>query len=1067
MIPQETIERVLERSDIVDVISRYITLTKAGRDFVACCPFHGEKTASFHVSPIRQTWHCFGACQEGGNVISFVQKMTGVTFPEAVKQLAKQYGVEIEEEVEDPEKTKARLKREAYMIINQKVAKFYSSILQDKVKCPDAWNYAVSRWGQDYITEIGMGFAPKGYSSLLKWAEESGENIDFLVDLGLLKCKEETGKIYDAYRNRLMIPIRDRTRNIIGFTARDLSGEDNTAKYINSTESIIYHKRSSVFGIDEAYPEACKKEIWYLVEGAPDAMKMHSVGIDNAVAALGGSWTREQLIQLKKGTSNVCFINDADPIKGEDHYGAGIKYVMENGKLAIQLGLNVTVREITLTKDHTKQDPGSFFTSKSMLNEITEEDFISWLGNKIWDNEASIQKKTEVFTQLSELASYIEDDMKLVMVIDELNHIKRNKEFWKNAINKAKWKRNKESQEKNGTVDLRQYGFVEDNGGYVGINDKGEYVWSNFTMKPLFHIRDDKSPKRIFYIKNKSGRKEVVELTMEELVSVPKFQQKLEGLGNYQWMAGTREIIKLKSYLYSNTETARSIKQMGWNETGFYAFGNGLWMDGKFYKADELGICRLGEAGIWYIPAASIRNKADKTKYELERKFIHQDLQTCSMEDYLTKFIQVFGDNGKIGILYWMASCFRDIITGYTRTFPNLNLFGPKGSGKTELGIALMKFFMLNNEPPNLKKSTVTALNNAVAFACDAICHLDEYKNDIIPTKIEMLKGLYDGVGRTKMGGSDYQEIERSSVKSGVVISGQEMPTADIALFHRCIYLSFPKSEFTNDERRRFSELREIQRFGMTGMTLKVLENRKRMEARFKEYYNDVLNDINDKTNGMRLETRIVENWAKPLATMKVVEEYLPLPIRYSEMLDLCVKGILRQNKLSGTGNELAGFFNTFVYLNDNGEIFNESDYRIEKVMEIKTDTVERHFQKPKKILLINKNRIFMLYKKTSSQVGNTSLPEDSLRVYLENADYYLGKKKGVRFKTIIKGVTIFTPTLPGTTPHAETRVLQAMAFDYDVISERYGINLVSEFSEHNDIETIDQPEEKENKLPF
>ena len=155
-------------------------------------------------------------------------------------------------------------------------------------------------------------------------------------------------------------------------------------------------------------------------------------------------------------------------------------------------------------------------------------------------------------------------------------------------------------------------------------------------------------------------------------------------------------------------------------------------------------------------------------------------------------FCRVHGNNGKVGLAYWIASLFRDIITSYTRSFPILDLFGPKGSGKTEMGAALMAFFVPDNKAPNLKNSTSTALNDDVAFVSNALVHLDEYKNDVRPDKIEFLKGLYDGVGRVKMSGSSYDSRIMTSVKSGIIMSGQEMPTADIALFHRCIYLSFP-----------------------------------------------------------------------------------------------------------------------------------------------------------------------------------------------------------------------------------------------------------------------------------
>lgn len=1041
MISQEVIDKVLDTADIVEVIGESLTLKKAGKGYVACCPFHKEKTPSFSVSPSLQTWHCFGACNEGGNVISYVMKKEGYTYPEAVRALAKKYSIEIEEEQEDAEAYTRRMKREALLALNERVAKFYVSKIKE-LDGAAAWNYALKRFGQDYTVEYGIGYAPKEWDTLVNWAKAKGENMELLVELGLVKVKEETGRMYDFYRDRLIIPIRTRSRGIIGFTARRMNDDkDDVAKYQNSCESVLYHKSESVFGIDVAWREACKTELFYLVEGAPDAMKMQSVGIPNVVAPLGGHWTKEQLTQLKKVAKELCFINDADPVPHDKPYGTGIEFVMKNGMLAMQLGFSVTVREIPNKEGNLKQDPGDFFINKNKMRDLKVEDFVIWSASKLCKKDDISSKKSENFRYIAELASYITDDMRIEMLLPELNKFYKGKEFWRNAINEAKWQRNKKTEKKN-DVDLQQYGFYCEHGCYLGLTDKGDQQWSNFTMKPLFHIKDAEAPRRLFHIKNFRGQEEIVEMNMEDITSVSKFQQKLGGIGNFIWEAGSIQLTKLLKYLYDNTDTAQQIKQMGWHQAGFYVFGNGIWIEGVFHKADEFGVCRTEEKGNWYIPAASKIYKEDKKKFERERKFTHQNLQTIRFGEYMEKFITVYGNNGKIGLCYWVASLFRDIITSHTRSFPLLDLFGPKGSGKTELGAALMAFFVPDNKAPNLRNSTSTALNDDVAFASNAMVHLDEYKNDIRPDKIEFLKGLYDGVGRTKMAGQSYDARIMTSVKSGVIISGQEMPTADIALFHRCIYLSFPRSEFTIDERRRFAELREIQKTGLSSFTLEVLSLRKKMEGMFMETYNDVLNDINEITEYAKLETRIVENWAKAIAAFKVVEGRLNMPFSYRDILEIAKEGILIQNQLSGTGNELAQFWKAVQFLQANGEIFDTADFKIRTFTKFKSNLLDKVFGQPKKVILLNRARILMLYKRACLQMGDSALPEDSLLVYLSNSDYYMGSVKSVRFKRILKnGQKEVTTGADGKLKEVES-VTSALAFDYEIICERYGINL-------------------------
>lgn len=1041
MIKQEIIDAVLARANIVDIIGRNVTLKKNGSNFVCCCPFHHEKTPSFHVNATRQSWHCFGACAEGGNVISYVMKRDAISFPEAVKKLAEQYSIVIDEEPEAPEQLQDRLKREALYALNERVAKFYAQQIRAQGKeHAMAWNYAVSRFGQEYVEEIGIGHAPDSWHTLYYWAMDNGENIDNLLELGLLKRNVEKGTIYDFYRGRLMVPIRDKMRRVIGFTARRLDDTmDDVAKYLNSAQSPIYDKSASIFGIDIAFREAAKQEMFYLVEGAPDVMKMQSVGINNVVAPLGGHWNEKQFQMLKKIAPSVCFINDADPVPHGKRYGTGIEFVLNNGRTAIMEGLAVTVREIPNGEGNTKQDPGDFFTSKQRLREHTkEEDFIVWSASKLYDKEAVSSRKAEVIRHISELASYINDEMRIDMLLPELTKIYKGKEFWRNAINDIKWNRINKQQKKD-EIDLRKYGFFEERGCYFGRSDKGDVQWSNFTMRPLFHIKDKDSPRRIFLIRNCMKHEEMLDLSMEELTSVNKFQQRLAGVGNFIWEGNGAALIRLLKYLFEHTETATQVHTLGWHQSGFYAWGNGIWKDDNFYKADDYGVCHTAD-GNWYIPSAA-KVKKEETRDNRGEKFVHLALQNIKLSDYTARFVEVYGENGKIGLCYWLASLFRDIITAHTRSFPILDLFGPKGSGKTELGAALTAFFVMDNKAANIRNATATALNDEVAVAANAIVHLDEYKNDIRPDKIEFLKGLYDGVGRLKMGGANYENRIMTSVKSGVVISGQEMPTADIALFHRCIFLSFPRSEFAMDERKRFAELREVQKMGLTHLTLEVLKNRKRMEALYLETYNTVLDDINVATSYAKLETRIVENWAKVLATFRVLEPKLTLPFKYDEILGSVCDGIRQQNQLSATGNELAQFWNTIQYLLTNGEIYENADFKVAYKSKINTDISNYSFQQPQKVIMLNRSRVFMLYKKACLQMDNNPLPEDSLMQYLKNSDYYLGMMKSVRFKRIIKGVPEREYLADGKYRDVES-VLTAMVFQYELIEERYGVQL-------------------------
>lgn len=1055
MIGREVIEAVLDRTDIVRLVEGCgVELRRSGRGWVGRCPFHEERTGSFHVSAERQRWHCFGQCQRGGNAIDFVMLREGLGFPEAVRRLAAACGVEVEEREESAEEIQGRLRREAMLGLNARAAAWFAERLWE-APGRRALDYARGRWGEEYVREAGLGWAPEGFHGLLDWASARGENLELMVELGLLRRKEETGRLYDFFRGRLVIPIRDRAGRVTGFTARDLTGAAGAPKYVNSPESAVYRKGESVWGLDAAAHEAAREEKFYLVEGAADAMKMQSVGIGNAVAPLGGSWTAEQLRLLRRTARGVCLINDADPVPEGGRWGAGVEFVLKNGELALREGLQVSVRELPCLKGNLKQDPGDFFTSSAALRRLEEEDFVVWAAGKLYSKDDGTTERLSAVRRVAGLLSLVGDGMRVEYILPDICKLTRGKrDMYMNLVRELRAGREAEGRRKRGEVDLRQYGFWEEGGrsfGYWGRTEKGgEVRWSNFTMRPLFHVRDKEKEKsrRLFWLKNELGDEELVEMTMEEMNSPVKFRQRIEAAGSFLWMAGDRDMVHLKHYLFNHTERAQLVRRLGWNgRGGFYAWGNGLYAGGEFCKADEFGVVRL-EGNNWYIPAASrlSRDEADDdggASYERERKFVHLGLQTVNAGEYLRDFAAVWGDNGKVGLMYWVASLFRDVVVAHTDKFPLLDLFGPKGSGKSQMGSALMSFFVTDYKAPNIQNASPAALAWEVASTSCALAHLDEYKNDMDERRVDFLKALYDGRGRMKMTGPSYDQVEMQSVRSGVVISGQELPTKDIALFHRCVFLSFPRSTFTPEERRRFEALRQVQRMGLTGLTMRVLDLRKKFEASFPESYDTATEDLRGRLSelGRTVETRLLENWAKTLGAWRAVSESLPWPMTYGEMLEKCARMLAAQDKMCGEGNELGRFWETLQFLHDTGDLYAEGDFLLRERTELRTDQSERRFAAPTRLLYLNTSRVFTLYRQAMLRSGSKPLPDDALREYLKNAPYHLGRKMA-RFRVIIDGVERHAKDpLPGrdNTLHSPRR---AMVFDYGAITRAYGISL-------------------------
>ena len=1045
MISQDTIDRILDAADIVQIIEDFIPLKKRGVNLIACCPFHSEKTPSFTIFPKTGTFKCFG-CGEQGNAVGFLMKHENMSYPQALKWVARKYNIDIQEENLTPIQEQEFREKEAMWIANDYLAKEYAKVLllpQYKV----ARDYAYKRWGERFCTQMGIGFCPRDS----KIVEDSYITDEIAEALHL---RNKAG--FDFFGGRITIPIKDRQQHVIGFTSRVL--DESKPKYMNSSDSLIYNKSKSIFGIDTAWREAAKTERFYLVEGAPDCMRLQCIGVYNSVATLGTAWTEAHFNILKRAASHLCFLPDADPPKEGEQFGPGINAVIKSGELAMRLGFSVSVKQIPVSD--VKQDPDTFCTSLAIFQAIEEHDFILWLADLLFSDEMITENRSKSVNRIADLLARINDETKVDIYISRLLKYSQ-KSVWKKSIERFRREhRENEAKEKAEKEEglLKRYGFNVDRNKYYSIGDKGYYEWSNFTMEPLFHIKDSISPKRIYILRNTFGIEELVEMKQEDLVSISKFKQKVEGLGNFVWCASEKELTKLKSYLYEKTETAVQITQLGWQKDGFFAFGNGIY-----------GIVRIKDKGNYYLPAHSKIYFNDSKLFQFERRFVHQDLSSITLSKFSEQIFKVFGNNGKVGFCFYLATLFRDIVTRESRSFPILNLFGPKGSGKSELGHTLMSFFVADNVPPNIQNSTLPALNETVAAVANALVHIDEFKNDIDINKREFLKGLWDGTGRTRMNMDLDKKKETTAVDSGIILSGQEMATADIALFSRLIFLSFPKSDFSAEEKEAYQILKKVRTTGMTHLTLQILSYRNKVDTSFKEVYKATLQDVVEKLKDNPIEDRILLNWIGPLAVFRLLEQYIDVSISYKEMKKITIDGIKNQNSECRQNSELASFWNMVQYLVSEGEIIDGGDYKIEYVRNFKSSICTQQWLESRPVLLIQKTRVFMLYKKYGKAVGDTLLPEGSLKYYLENSKAYLGEKTA-RYDVYHKGILQYVKNEKkvGGSLIKQTTTHRSYCFDYSKIVESFDVNFEKTKLENNDVGSDgDEDDDTEKEFKF
>lgn len=340
MIPKDTIDSVLQAANIVEVISDFVSLKKKGVNFVGCCPFHNEKTASMVVSPAKSFYHCFG-CGKGGNVISFVMDHEAISYPEAIKLVAAKYNIEISHQDTSAESEEFK-HRESLKDVLKWSAKYYNSNTHTEA----AAKYFTERVISPEIIEVfNLGFANPEWNTLEKEAATNGYKREILLQAGLLRQGEKN--TYDYFRNRIMFPFTDVSGNITGFTGRDISGVKDTAKYLNSPDTELFRKGKFIYGLFQSKKHIISEDCAYLVEGNIDVIRFHMMDIRNTVAGSGTAFTTEQAQLLRRFTENVTVVYDGDL--------AGIKATFKNINILIENGFNV--RAVMLPEG---EDPDSF-----------------------------------------------------------------------------------------------------------------------------------------------------------------------------------------------------------------------------------------------------------------------------------------------------------------------------------------------------------------------------------------------------------------------------------------------------------------------------------------------------------------------------------------------------------------------------------------------------------------------------------------------------------------------------------------------------------------------------------
>ena len=354
MIDRETVDRIYAAANIVDIVGDYVTLKRKGVNYVACCPFHNEKTPSFVVSPSKGLYKCFG-CGKGGNAVTFVMEQEAVSYPEALKMVAKRYGIEVHEEALSEEELRRNDDRESMFALNGWAAEYFANFLhRDSEGINVGLSYFRQKRGltEATIKKFGLGFCPSKGDRMSQDALTAGYKQEFLLSTGLSLVSDRNGSLYDRFRDRVIFPVHNISGRIVAFGGRTLRTDKQVAKYQNSPESEIYSKKRELYGLYFAKRAIQQQDFAILVEGYLDVISMHQAGIENVVASSGTSLTTEQIRLLGRFTKNITVIYDGD--------SAGIHASLRGIDMILKEGMNVRV--VLLPEP---EDPDSFARSHS------------------------------------------------------------------------------------------------------------------------------------------------------------------------------------------------------------------------------------------------------------------------------------------------------------------------------------------------------------------------------------------------------------------------------------------------------------------------------------------------------------------------------------------------------------------------------------------------------------------------------------------------------------------------------------------------------------------------------
>lgn len=556
------------------------------------------------------------------------------------------------------------------------------------------------------------------------------------------------------------------------------------------------------------------------------------------------------------------------------------------------------------------------------------------------------------------------------------------------------------------TLQLREYGITRDKGVLWGLDAEGNIaLLSNFTARGLFFIATEGTTHRLIEITNLNGEREYIELAGD----AKSFKTESDArvffgrFGNYEFFGNKNDTIALWRLILNECTPCKGIAQMGWQDDGFWVWSNGVYIPKEGYREfSEYGTVRVHNRTYYCSSANRINEFALENRNRRKFAAHFSSVKFC---DWQQQFLRVFGENGRIGVLFLLTTLFRDVIQETAGMVPLLNAFGKCGTGKSVMLRSLSKLFFRSPVLMNLANSTLPSLDNAVHEYRNVLIAFDEYSVGITRDKVEFIKSMFDGGGRVKTVASAIEGMRynsQSEISATVCVAGQQIPDADAALLTRILSLEFTKSQYSDQEQDELETLLNMEQGGLASVIHECLEYRQYVEDNFSDTYSGVRRWIRKTLSEANIHTeeRLISTWSILLSMYELLSTDLHLSFTREDILAFATQSISTQADDLNSGNEANTFWTVFSSLVQRGELVRDADFKILDAPLIVENEAGKRLNIPlqSQLLYINMTTVYPLYVREMRQLGGHLFSRLTIQKYLRSTEAFVNSKKSVRW---------------------------------------------------------------------